>query len=212
MKRFRVALFDWDVTLLNSQHVNYLSSADIFRKFGIQPPTEEEYCAKISADYMPFYWDRGISRNISKEDLNELRREFMKKRSADVALYPDSFPTLFYFRFCGFKVGIISGEDSELLRRRIKLFNLDKLLHHCVGDATDKKMYIWDALEMFGMEPEECFVVDDSPRDLVTIKESGVFTIGITRGIRSRESLARSNPDLIVDSLNEILHLADVEE
>lgn len=212
MKRFRVAFFDWDVTLLDSQPINYLSAADIFKKFELKAPTEEEYTAKISADYMPFYWSYGIPKSVDKEELNELRREFMKKRSAGVNLYPDAFPALFHFRSCGFKVGVISGEDSEILARRIKFFSVDRLLHHQVGDATDKKIFIWDALEALGMEPEECFFVDDSPRDLVAIKESGVFTIGITRNIRPREVLAKSKPDLIVDSLDEILYLSEMEE
>jgi phosphoglycolate phosphatase-like HAD superfamily hydrolase len=212
MKKFRAALFDWDVTLFDSQHLNYLSAVEIFRTFNLTPPTEEEYCAKISADYMPFYWSYGIPRGIDKEELNEIRKEFMRMKSFNIRLFPDTFPTLFYFKSCGFKVGIISAEDSELLSRRIKFFSLGKLLHYSVGDATDKKMYIWDALETFGMEPEECFFVDDSPRDLITIKDAGVFTVGITRGIRTREALALGNPDLIVDCLDEILHLSEVEE
>lgn len=212
MKRFRAALFDWDVTLLNSQHINYLASAHIFEMFGLTPPTEEEYYREISSKYMPFYWDRGVPKTANKEDLNAIRRDFMTDNWLAAGLFPDVFPVLANFRMAGFKTAVISAEDSEILTKRIKLLGIGKLLHHCAGDASDKKILIWDTLDMFGMEPEECFFVDDSPGDIPAIKESGVYTIGITRGIRSREAIEAAHPDLVVDSLNEILHLVDAEE
>lgn len=212
MKRFRAAIFDWDVTLLDSQHINYLASVHIFELFGLAPPTEKEYYREISSKYMPFYWDRGVPRTATKEDLNAIRKDFMADHWAAAGLFPDVFPVLANFRMAGFKTAVVSAEDSEILAKRIKLFGIGKLLHHYIGDAFDKKILIWDVLDMFGMEPEECFFVDDSPGDIPTIKESGVYTIGITRGIRSREAIEAARPDMIVDSLNEILPLVDAEE
>lgn len=209
MRRFQVGLFDWDGTLFDSRALNYLAASEIFKAFALPPPTEEEYFSGISADYMRFYYSRGIPENVDADALNEIRKEFMYKNWSVTPLHDDALETLLHVKNEGIKVGIVSGENSDILEERVKQKGLARLLDCLTGDAADKRMVIWETLDAMSLEPEDCFFVDDSPRDLVKIKESGVFTIGITHGFGSPQKIAEAQPDLIVPSLRKIIEFVD---
>jgi len=50
----------------------------------------------------------------------------------------------------------------------------------------------------------EFIMIGDMPSDIQAGKEAGVWTIGIASGVSSRETLAEFEPDLLIDSLEEL--------
>lgn len=54
-------------------------------------------------------------------------------------------------------------------------------------------------------------VIGDMPSDIEAAKEAGLCTIGIASGISKKDVLANSNPDLLVDSLEELLDLIGIK-
>jgi len=178
-------------------------------KFGLKPPTEEEYFSGICSSYMEFYYSRGIPRDTKPEVLNEIRKEFMLKNWMTTPLYDDALETLVHLKDGGLKVGIVSGENTDILEMRVRQKGLRRLLDYLAGDASDKKILIWDALDALSLEPEDCFFVDDNPRDIAKIKDSGVFTIGITHGFGTPQKIAEAQPDLVVPSLRKIIEFVE---
>jgi len=53
----------------------------------------------------------------------------------------------------------------------------------------------------------EWLMIGDMPTDIEAGKEAGFYTIGIASGISKKEALAEFHPDLLVDSLSELLDL-----
>ena len=54
-------------------------------------------------------------------------------------------------------------------------------------------------------------VIGDMPSDIEAAKEAGLCTIGIASGISKKDVLANINPDLLVDSLEELLDLIGIK-
>lgn len=54
-------------------------------------------------------------------------------------------------------------------------------------------------------------VLGDMPSDIEAAKEAGLCSIGIASGISKKEVLADINPDLLVDSLKELLELVGIK-
>ncbi len=54
---------------------------------------------------------------------------------------------------------------------------------------------------------DEFLSIGDMPTDIEAGKEAGFWTIGVASGISKKEILAEYKPDLLVDSLNELLNL-----
>ena len=55
----------------------------------------------------------------------------------------------------------------------------------------------------------EWLILGDMPTDIEAGKEAGLYTIGIASGISKKEVLAEFQPDLLVNSLTELLNLID---
>jgi len=54
---------------------------------------------------------------------------------------------------------------------------------------------------------EDFIIIGDMPSDLIAGKEAGLWTIGIASGVSNKEILAKVNPDLLIDSLDDLLKL-----
>ena len=64
-----------------------------------------------------------------------------------------------------------------------------------------------EIIEAAGVEPSETLHIGDSGVDMQTAHAAGVRAVGVTWGFRSREELAESGADVIVDHPEEILNL-----
>lgn len=56
---------------------------------------------------------------------------------------------------------------------------------------------------------DEFVIIGDMPSDIEAGKEAGIYTIAVTTGVSKKEILAESKPDLLLESLNDLLELLD---
>ena len=56
---------------------------------------------------------------------------------------------------------------------------------------------------------DEFLMIGDMPSDITAGREAGFWTIGVASGVSKKQILADYNPDLLIDSLNEILQLIE---
>ena len=56
---------------------------------------------------------------------------------------------------------------------------------------------------------DEFLMIGDMPSDIIAGREAGFWTVGVSSGISKREILIENQPDLVVDSLNELQALID---
>ena len=120
-------------------------------------------------------------------------------------MFDDAVSTLSYLKKRGLKVGIISGENSGILERRVRENGLNSLLDYCAGSVCDKRTLVLDALDEFKMDPEECFFVEDTPKDILAVKGSGAFVIGVTHGFGTPDEISAVNPDKVISALSELI-------
>ncbi len=56
---------------------------------------------------------------------------------------------------------------------------------------------------------KEFVMIGDMPSDIEAGKEAGVWTIGVASGVSKREMLAKFNPSLLIDSLDELIKIIE---
>ncbi len=56
---------------------------------------------------------------------------------------------------------------------------------------------------------KEFIMIGDMPSDIISGKEAGVWTVGIASGVSSKQTLAESSPEVLVESLDELLGLVE---
>ena len=71
---------------------------------------------------------------------------------------------------------------------------------------------VYEILDIFGAEKNECLYFGDTNTDMQTGKNAGVTTVGVTWGFRPRSELEESGADIIIDSAAEIPALVKKED
>ncbi|TFG17081.1 MAG: HAD family hydrolase [Promethearchaeota archaeon] len=56
---------------------------------------------------------------------------------------------------------------------------------------------------------QEFIMIGDMPSDIESGKEAGVWTVGISSGVSSKQTLAQFNPDVLIETLDEFLKLIE---
>lgn len=78
------------------------------------------------------------------------------------------------------------------------------------GDTAQRKPNpepVLRAIELLGLAPEEVLMIGDGPQDVLAARAAGVRSVGVKGGILELERLVGSNPDHLLESLEELLPL-----
>ena len=140
--------------------------------------------------------------------------KFQTYSSEEAEFFPGTKELLsFLGKSC--KLYIISHNKTE---------NIVKVLQKEGLDSKFEEIYGADMLPALKPNPEalippmkksgnykgkEWLILGDMPTDIEAGKEAGLYTIGIASGISKKEVLAEFQPDLLVNSLTELLNLID---
>ena len=112
----------------------------------------------------------------------------------------------------GVKITVLSNKPHESAVNVVETIFGKGLFDHIQGQ-TDKipikpdPTGVFEILDRFGAEKEECLYFGDTNTDMLTAHNAGVTAVGVTWGFRPRAELEKYNADIIIDSAKEIPEL-----
>ena len=128
-------------------------------------------------------------------------------------LFPSVREVLEHFK--GRKQAVITNKPEDFSRQILNGLGIASYFF-CVigGDRTfPKKPSPEPVLEIMKLAralPSETVLVGDSDIDVQTGKNAGIKTIAVTYGFGSHQEIRHSNPDLILDDLQELIGCTDL--
>lgn len=202
----KLALFDWNGTLINDAPAWYGAVKEIFRVFGKQPPTMEEYFREIMGDYLQIYRSRGI--NASREELSAIYDSAYEAGVSAACLFSGARETLNVLADHGIVLGIVSWQRENLALPLLNKFGLSGLFRYLNFFATDtnKEAVIRQILEKEKISPQECCYVGDAPSDMRYGNGAGVVTIAFSSGYISEDLLDQVKPTHKIHQFGDILN------
>jgi pyrophosphatase PpaX len=114
------------------------------------------------------------------------------------------------FKDEGRRLGIVTAKRRQTVELAFARVPIAHLFETVVGgDETERHKPdpepLLLALERLGARPDEAAYVGDAPFDVQAAKAAGVFGIGVTwGGIHSRERLEAEDPDVLVDTAEQL--------
>ncbi|MEK9180126.1 MAG: HAD family hydrolase [Patescibacteria group bacterium] len=200
--RFRLAIFDWNGTLLNDLPAAYGAVVHIFQTVSpnLEPPTLEEYCNEITSKFMDFYYAHGIPTSVSGDDLNNIRKPYYEEHSRTAKLNDGAREFLARCQELGLKNAMVSASPEDV-EKTLAEFGVANLFDKIRLKAWPKDAALRETVEYFGIRPEEAFYVDDTFDGITSAKNLGLWTIGFTGGYNTRERILAARPNYAVDSL-----------
>ena len=106
---------------------------------------------------------------------------------------------------------IISHNKTETIIEHLEKEGVEKLFKGVYGSdiipvQKPDPMALQPALEIYEKRRrDEFLMIGDMPSDITAGREAGFWTIGVASGVSKKEILSEYNPDLLIDSLNELL-------
>ena len=216
MGRVKLAIFDLDGTLLDTIGDLAASCDAVMQMNGLPQHTTDEYRQMVGRGILRLV-EAAIPKQMrSPEYVEKVRRDFVAYYLDHIDLHTHPYngiPELINaMTERGVKIAVASNKFQAGTERLIRSFfpgvEFVAVLGQRVGVPLKPDPQIdLEIIEAAGVEPSETLHIGDSGVDMQTAHAAGVRAVGVTWGFRSREELAESGADVIVDHPEEILNL-----
>jgi phosphoglycolate phosphatase len=209
----RLVVFDFDGTLVDSQHMIIAAMARAFTGLRLPPPADERVRRAIG---LPL--EQVIERLAPDEPMERRARlvELYKQAFFDLRQQPDHFEPMFpgalaaldALTSAGLQLGIATGKG-----RRGLMFMVEKLgladrfaVLQSADDAPGKPHpgMLLNAMAATGIDPSSTVMIGDTSFDMAMAVNAGVRGIGVAWGYHPADELARAGATTIVGRFDEV--------
>lgn len=152
--------------------------------------------------------------DIQAQECADTYREIFeenKKRLTPI-VFPNVTETLKELKRRGFVLSVASSRSNRSLTDFITAFGFEKEISLVLGADNVTKAKpdpepVLFTLDKLGFAPKDALVVGDMPFDILMGRGAGVKTCGVTYGNASRDELADSGADYLIDDFADLLTL-----
>ena len=210
--RLRYAIFDLDMTLIDSIGPLMTSANLLAREFGLPEVNYDQvYQAEISVPNCTFetlwtdLWGR-----YEPAWYEAYRDHIADEEYAVMTLFPGGRETL--ETLAGLNVTLALASNRDLPRRALAALGVESLFQAVVGqlDVPRPKPapdMLLRALELLGAKPEEAVYVGDSKGDMICAASAGVKSFAVTTGGHGRAELTALGAWRVGENLTELLEV-----
>jgi HAD superfamily hydrolase (TIGR01549 family) len=112
-----------------------------------------------------------------------------------------------------FDLFIVSHNKTETIMKHLENENIAKIFKGVYGSdripvQKPDPLALQPPLETYERKKrDEFLMIGDMPSDIIAGRDAGLWTIGVASGVSKKEILSECNPDLLIDSLDELVQL-----
>ncbi|MFZ5647283.1 MAG: HAD-IA family hydrolase [Bacillota bacterium] len=206
--KLKALLFDLDGTLINSIPLITWSFQKTFEYFGLPWRNGEVLktigipLREVAERYMPGRAGEFI------EKYTLFQRE---KHMNYIKPYPGTAETMEFIKNCGYCTAVVTSKRKSPALKDLEITGLDKYFDITVAveDVSRPKPDpepVLKALALLNIKPGNALFVGDSWYDIMSGRQAGVATVGVTWGMASRGELVEKKAQLVVDSWQELIN------
>ena len=213
----KLCIFDMDGTLVNTiDTIAYFGNTTL-ENFGYETIPTDEYKLMIGNGSRVLIERMLNFVQASAENVDEIHKWYRDKYDSDfmylTRVYDGIISMLNALKDEGIKTAILSNKDDKTAKLVAEALFDDGLIDLCLGARKGKALKpdpssVFEIIEEFGVEKEECLYIGDTATDIMTAKNADVFSIGVLWGFRSEKELSDAGTDAIVSDPVEIAEIA----
>jgi len=168
----------------------------------------EIYCAAYSPNWYSVYKAMGLPKE-KWQLADDLWVQHYGEQTAQ--LVPDAQQTISGLKERGYRLGVVSSGSECRVGREIGELRLESFFETviCNEQMQNKKPHpegLDTAMRLLGCASEATCYVGDSPEDIEMGKRANLFTVGVRSGYPTSWKLKSHEPDILIESLAELLH------
>ncbi|MCF5765931.1 HAD-IA family hydrolase [Aeromonas veronii] len=213
MQDIRLAIFDWDGTLMDSvgRIVACVQGAARDCELTVPAPAQIRQIIGLSLDVamsrlFPLCSDSGATRDERQIAalINRYRHHYLHDATPS-PLFAGAGELLHDWQSRGLQLAVATGKSRRGLDRVLDETGLRPLFMTSRGadEARSKPdpLMLEQILDELGLSPRQAVMVGDSVHDMAMAEAIAMPRIGVTWGVDSRDALSRYEPVAVVDSM-----------
>lgn len=209
----KAALIDMDGTLYDSMPRHAAAWMELCREIGIDATPDEffRYEGRTGASTINILFQRAFGRDATEDEARRLYQRKTELFSAmpDVDVMPGAYEMTKFLKEVGVKRVLVTGSGQNSLIRRIEadfpgIFQPSLMVTgRDVKHGKPHPEPFFKGMELTGVRPDECMVIENAPLGVKAGDASGAFTIGVNTGPLGVDELRDSGAAVVFNSMQE---------
>lgn len=208
-RNYRLVVFDWDGTLLDSAHAIVASMQAAARDLGLPPPDETTARRVIGLGLHD-----ALSQAMPDVPVGEYPRVAERyrhhylARDRELSLFEGAQELLEELAEAGCLLAVATGKSRLGLNRALEASGLTGFFHatRCADECTSKPApdMILEIMAELETEPGRTLMIGDTTHDLQMARNAGVGALAVGYGAHTREALLAERPLGLCDEMAQL--------
>ncbi|MDG1154189.1 MAG: HAD-IA family hydrolase [Alphaproteobacteria bacterium] len=214
----RLIIFDCDGTLVDSQKSIMNAIVTAWESFGLNPPKLSSVLQVIGLTIQDSV--RVLEPDLNENDYGKLEKEFYsafvnlnEQAKIEEELFPNVVETLNVLNDDKSYLAVLTGKGNLGLQNTFKNKNIGEYFiatktSDC-GPGKPNPQTMNELIAELGVEKESVVMIGDTTHDILTAKNAGVKSIGVSFGYHSVGELVKAGANEIVDDFSNLPSVID---
>jgi phosphoglycolate phosphatase len=211
LRHVDLLIFDLDGTLVDTRADLADAVNRALQRLELPPLSIERICEYVG-DGVQTLLSRALGpehRDVVETGVRFFREYYGTHLLDQTRLYPGIRETLEHFTRK--RKTIVTNKPLDFTMRILKGLEIDSHFELVLGGDSmgERKPHPEPArrvLRSTGVASQAAAVIGDSPADIEMAKHAGIYSVGVTYGLRPSEVVRAAGPDLLLDDLRDLQH------
>ncbi len=215
MKNQKLAIFDWNGTVLADTRQAWIASNKCLEFYGVEPISFKRQLETFDFPIIHYFKRNGCSIDKvleTKEESNKIFQDAYDLLAANARTRRGARDLLEWLNSNDVDCIILSNYITSKIERHLKRLKIEHYFsyvsaNNCDGtsilSATNKLERISEFMIKRGYHPDNAFIIGDSKEEPDIGRHMGITSIGITGGCINEQRLRGAKPDHIIHNLGE---------
>ena len=201
--------FDFDGTLADSGRCALMATEQVFHKFQLPVPTEEQITASMGIPIEQSFKEWAPSTDTAA--LCAAFRTAYRDLEADhIQCFPQIIPMLRQLKRYGIGCSVVTSKHTQAAQRNLDLLHLSPYITTCIGSdqVAHYKPHPESLLllqQQLTIPANQLVMVGDATFDINMGHAAGVATCAVTWGSHTPQQLAQCHPTWMIDSPEQLI-------
>jgi len=208
--RFKLVVFDWDGTLMDSEAQITQSLANVISELALAERSAHELRNVIGLGLpeaiRQLYPDEGEA--IVEKFAAGYRQHFLAGNTNPSVLFDGAMAVIKRLHADGYLLAVATGKSRRGLDRSLADTDSGDYFHmtRCADETFSKPhpQMLLEIMDVLDVAPEQTVMIGDTEYDLEMAAQAGTASLGVTYGVHAVERLQLHRPLVCLDDISEV--------